>query len=304
MNHFRFLEACDVFSATVKDLGINQSSLIHLARSLNALSQGLNKLMTQGARVIVKDFLEFFHHFGVVGGEINAHLFCLAVRVVLLAQRVLKYNVVVLTEELMQFEAHFVILDGAGHCELICRVHGRILSLIPLSSSDVVFHHLQVQLEFLNLISDVLLLFVCGREFFELLISFLHLKLLHFVFITLDLSCKDFTKSKVDHFFELQHENVLFISQDVLVESHLGVIVASKQNSDRHQKCFFLDIKLLLIRNEIADKVYGTKFIEHVLLHFDFRCIVNPIFGFPFESGVGHFLIDQLNNFTDNLETH
>ena len=63
MNYFRFLEACDVFSATVKDLGIYQSPLVHLARTLDALRQGFNKLMTQGARIIVKDFLEFFHHF-------------------------------------------------------------------------------------------------------------------------------------------------------------------------------------------------------------------------------------------------
>lgn len=54
--------------------------------------------MAECACIIVEYFLELFHHLRVVGGEIEALLFWLAVRIVLLSKRVLKYDVVVFTE--------------------------------------------------------------------------------------------------------------------------------------------------------------------------------------------------------------
>ena len=65
------LKACDVFSAAIKNLAINESLLVELAWALDALSESLNQLMTDVHRVIVEDLLEVLKHLGIVSWEIK-----------------------------------------------------------------------------------------------------------------------------------------------------------------------------------------------------------------------------------------
>jgi hypothetical protein len=102
--------------------------------------------------------------------------------------------------------------------------------------------------------------------------------LLHFVVITLGLSALNNCKSIVYHLFEFEHEDVLTVLNDVIVESLLGLTVSSKQDGNRDQKSFFLDIEFLLIGNEIANQSDSPQIIKHGLLLLDLHREVHPVF--------------------------
>ena len=98
MDDIAFLESSNVFSATIQYLSIYKGFLIKFTRTLNTLCQSFDQLMAKITGVVVEYFLEFFQHFGVVGGEIKALLFGLSVGVALLPECVLEHDVVVFAE--------------------------------------------------------------------------------------------------------------------------------------------------------------------------------------------------------------
>ena len=260
--------------------------------------------MTKVTRVIIKDLLEFFQHLRVIRWKIEALLLGLTVGVTLLTKSVLEYDVVILAKELVKFKSFSVIANGTSNCKLICGIHRRILILIILSLSNIIFNHLKIKFKLFNFISNALLLLLSNRKLIQFVESFLELDLLHFVIITLDLSALDHEECVINHLLKLEHEDILGVLDNVLIESQLRVIITSEQNGNRYQKCLFLDIQLLFKSDEIANQIYSTQFIKHGLLLFDLHREINPIFRLPFNRRRLYLLVHKLDDLSYNLQTY